>query len=150
MARNAWVTFEEFSKDLANGVHNLGSDTFIVALVDNTATEPVAGTATPRWADFSGNEVADGNGYTSPGATLSGTSIAEAAGVSTFDDTGNVTWSQNASGFENAYWAILYNDSATNKEAVGFLDLGGPVSLVTGDLTITWNASGVLTVTVSA
>lgn len=149
MARNDWVTFEEFSKDLANGVHNLGSDTFKLALIDNTATEPVAGTATPRWADFSGNEVS-GTGYTAGGATLSGTSTAEAGGVTTFDDTGNVTWSQNAAGPTDIYWAVLYNDTATNDEAVGFFDMGGAVSLVDGDVTATWNASGILTITVTA
>lgn len=149
MARNDWVTFEEFSLDLANKVHNLGSDTFKVGLIDNTATEPVAGTATPRWADFSGNEVS-GTGYSVGGATLSGTSTAEAAGVTTFDDTGNVTWSQNGAGPTNVYWAVLYNDTAAADQAVGFLDMGGPVSLQDGDVTITWNASGILTVTVAA
>ena len=150
MARNDWVTFEEFSLDLANGVHDLGSDTFKVALIDNTATEPAAATATPEWAaDFEGNEVS-GTGYTAGGATQSGTSSAEADGVTTFDDTGNVTWSQNGAGPTNIYWAILYNDSAASKECVGFLDMGGPVSLVDGDVSITWNASGILTITVAA
>ena len=150
MARNDWQTFEEFSLDLANGVHNLGSDTFKVALIDNGATEPAAGTASPEWvADFSGNEVV-GTGYTAGGYTLTGTSTSEDAGVTTFDDTGNVTWSQNGAGPTNIYWAILYNDTADSKECVGFLDMGGPVSLQDGDVTITWNASGILTVTVSA
>ena len=149
MARNDWVTFEEFSLDLANGVHNLGSNTFKVALIDNTDTEPVAGTATPRWADFSGNEVS-GTGYTAGGATLSGTSTAEAAGVTTFDDTGNVTWSQNGAGPTDIYWAVLYNDDAADDQAVGFLDMGGPVSLADGDVSITWSESGILTITVTA
>lgn len=149
MARNDWVTFEEFSLDLANGVHNLGSDTFKVGLVDETAPVPVAGSALPRWGDFSGNEVS-GTGYVAGGATLSGTSTSEAAGVTTFDDTGNVSWSQNGAGPTNIYWAVLYNDTAAADQAVGFLDMGGPVSLVDGDVSITWNASGILTVTVAA
>lgn len=151
MARNDWVTFEEFSIDLANGVHNLGGDTFKVGLIDNTATVPAASTATPRWADFSGNEVDSTAGnYTANGIALTGTSAAEAAGVVTFDDTGNVSIAQDGSGFTNAYYAILYNDSATNDEAVGFLDMGGPVSEVAGAVTITWHASGILTLTVTA
>ena len=149
MARNDWVTFEEFGLDLGSKVHNLASDTFKVGLIDNTATEPVAGTATPRWADFSGNEVS-GTGYSAGGAALTGTTYTEAAGVSTFDDTVNVSWSQNAAGPTNVYWAVLYNDTAAADQAVGFLDMGGPVSLVDGDISITWNASGILTVTVSA
>lgn len=148
MARNDWVTFEEFGKDLSNKVHNLGSDTFKVALIDNS-TPPTAADASPQWSDYSGNEVS-GTGYTAGGETLSGTSIAEAGGVTTFDDTGNVTWSQDGAGPTNIYWAILYNDTASNDEAIGFLDMGGAVSLQDGDVTITWNASGILTTTVTA
>ena len=86
MARNDWVTFEEATLDVMNKVHNFGSDTFSVRLITDAATEPVAGTATPRWADFSGNECTQGGGYTTGGETLSGTSTAEAAGVTTFDE----------------------------------------------------------------
>ena len=126
----------------------MGRETFKVGLIDNS-TPPTAADATPRWGDYSGNEVS-GTGYTAGGATLSGTSTAEASGVTTFDDTGNVTWSQNGAGPTNVYWAILYNDTAASDQAVGFLDMGGPVSLQDGDISITWNASGILTTTVTA
>ena len=150
MARNDWVTFEEFGLDLSNGVHNLGSDTFSVRLINNDATVPVAGTATPRWADFSANECTQGGGYTTGGATLSGTSTSEAAGVTTFDDTGNVVWTAAAGSPTDIYWAVLVNNTAAALQCVGFLDMGGPVSLVDGNVSITWHASGILTVTVSA
>jgi hypothetical protein len=150
VARNDWVTFEEFSYDIMKGVHgDLSSATLKVGLINNDATVPSASTATPRWADFSGNEVS-GTGYTAGGATLSGVTVAETGGVTTLDDTGNVTWSQNGAGPTDVYWAVLYNDTATNDEAIGFLDMGGPVSLVDGDITITWNASGILTLSVTA
>ena len=148
MARNDWVTFEEYGKDVMDGAHNHDSDTFKVGLIDNS-TPPTAADASPTWSDYSGNEVS-GTGYTAGGATLSGTSTAEAAGVTTFDDTGNVTWSQNGAGPTNVYWAVLYNDTAASDQAVGFLDMGGPVSLQDGDISITWNASGILTTTVTA
>jgi len=148
MARNDWVTFEQFGLDLADGEHDLGADTFKVALIDNS-TAPTAADATPRWGDYSANEVS-GTGYTAGGATLSGTGVSEAGGVTTFDDTGNVTWSQNGAGPTDIYWAILYNDSAAADQAIGFLDMGGAVSLQDGDVTITWNASGILTITVTA
>ena len=149
MARNDWVTFQEFSLDLANGVHNLGSDTFKVALIDNGVT-PSAGDTAPRWNAYYSDHEVSGTGYTAGGYTLTGTSTSEAAGVTTFDDTGNVLWSQNAAGPTDIYWAVLYNDSASADQAIGFLDMGGAVSLVDGDVSITWNASGILTVTVSA
>ena len=78
MARNDWVTFDEFGLDLSNKVHNLGSDTFSVRLLNNDATVPAAGTATPRWADFTANECTQGGGYTTGGEALTGTSTAEA------------------------------------------------------------------------
>lgn len=150
MARDDWVTFEELSLDISNKVHNLGSDTFSVRLITNAAVEPVAGTATPRWADFSGNECTQGGAYTTGGEVLTGTSTAEDAGVTTFDSTETPTWAATAGSPEDIYWAILVNDSAANDECVGFLDMGGPVSMVDGDVTIEWHNSGILTVTVSA
>ena len=148
MARNDWVTFEEFSLDLANGVHAMASDTFKLGLINND-TPPTAADATPRWADYSANEVS-GTGYTAGGYSLTGTGTSEADGVTTFDDTGNVTWSQNGAGPTDIYWGVLYNASASADQAVGFVDMGGAVSLVDGDVSVTWNASGILTITTSA
>ena len=148
MAQGDWVTFEEFALDIGKGVHDFSSDTLKLALVDDTIT-PAADDGTPVWGDYSANEVS-GTNYTAGGATLSGVTYTEAAGVATLDDTGNVTWSQHAAGFTDAYWAILYNDDAASDQAIGFIDLAGPVSLVDGDVNVTWNASGIITVTVSA
>ena len=84
------------------------------------------------------------------GLTLSGVTFTEAGGVATFDDTGNISLAQDGSGFTDAYWAIIYDDDAASDEAIGFLDLGGPVSEQAGAVTITWNAGGIATVTVSS
>jgi hypothetical protein len=119
-------------------------------LVDDTIT-PTAADATPTWGDYSGNEVSTAGGYSANGISLAYTGAtrwAEADGVGTLD-ADNITISQNGSGFTDAYWGILYNDTAASDQAIGFLDLGGPVSEQDGDITITWNASGILTVTVS-
>jgi len=74
--------------------------------------------------------------------------ITEAGGTVTFDDTGaSVSWTQNASNDTDAYWAIVYNDTQVNNHAICFIDLGGPVDMSAGALTITWNASGIFTFT---
>ena len=65
------------------------------------------------------------------------------------DNVGDIALAQDAVGFTDGYYGILYNDSATNKNAIGFIDLGGPVSEQAGPVNINWNASGILTVTVS-
>jgi hypothetical protein len=149
MARNDSFTFEEFSLDVGKGVHDFSTDTIKVGLVTNGVT-PAASDATPRWADYSGSEVSGGTEYAAGGKALTGVTFAEADGTATLDDTVNVTWAYDASGPTNIYHAIVYNDSASNKEAIKAIDLGGPVSLQDGALSITWNASGLLTVAVTA
>ena len=59
-------------------------------------------------------------------------------------DCADITLAQDASGFTNGRWGIVYNNTDANKRAVGFLDLGSDRSLVAGSLTITMNASGIL------
>jgi hypothetical protein len=147
MARGDLTVFEEFALTIGEKKIAFGADTFYVALIDNT-TAPTAADATPVWADYSANECS-GTGYTAGGAALTGISWTEAAGVATFDDTANVSWSQNAAGPTDIYYAILYSGTSTNDDCVCFIDMGGPVSLADGDVSITWNASGIFTVTVS-
>lgn len=148
MARGDFTVFEEFAVQLGQELHTLASDTLKLGIIKNTAA-PTASDATPAWGDYSANEVSTAGGYASGGITLSGVTWTEAGGVATLDDTGNISLAQNASGFTDGYWGILYNSSAAGSQAIGFLDLGGPVSEVAGPIAINWNASGILTVTVS-
>lgn len=148
MAAGDLTVFEEFALNIGAEAHNFSGDTIKVGLVDDTIT-PTAADATPTWGDYSANEVSTAGGYTANGETLSGVTWTEAGGVATLDDTGNISLSQDAGGFTDAHWAIIYNDSSATDQAIAFLDLGGPVSEVAGPVTITWNASGILTVTVS-
>jgi hypothetical protein len=147
MAQGDLTVFEEFAKDIGSERHNFSSDSLKLGLIDSTAA-PTAADATPVWGDYSGNEVS-GSGYVAGGATLGGVTWTEASGVATLDDTSNVTWSQNASGPTNIYYGVLYNDSDASDAAICYIDMGGPVSLQDGDVSVTWNASGILTVTVS-
>lgn len=146
MARGDVTVFEEFALQVGQELHALASDTIKVGLITNGVT-PAAGDATPAWADYSGSEVGTGGGYSAGGITLSGVTFTEAAGVATLDDTGNIALAQNAAGFTNAYWGIIYNDTAAGKQAIAFVDLGGPVSEVAGPIAINWGAGGIVTIT---
>lgn len=150
MARNDWVTFNGAGEDISNGVHNLGSNTFSVRLITNAATIPAVDTATPRWADFSANECTQGGGYTTGGIVLTGVTNVLTGAVTKFDSTMEPTWTATAGSPEDIYYCVLVNDSATNDECLGFLDMGGPVSMIAGDVSVAFNASGILTTTVSA
>ena len=137
MARGDVTIFDEFQKDLGTEVHDLSSDTIKVALVDSTIT-PAADDATPRWADYSANEVS-GTNYVAGGKAVTTLTWGIVSGACELggDDVG---WTMHASGFTDARWAIIYNDTATNDEAIGFVDLGGVASLQLDDVDIEWNA----------
>jgi hypothetical protein len=152
MARGDVHFFASFDKKAKGGVSfNLGSDSLKIGLVDNSVV-PTVSTADPRWGsagstDFSAHEVGHATAYTGPIACTTVT-WTQASGVNTlkFD---NITVAQDGSGFTNAYYAILYDDTVAGKYAIGFIDLGGPVSIVGGALNINLNASGFGTDTAS-
>ena len=148
MARGDLTLFEEFAHQIGAEQHNFSSDTLKLGIIDNTLA-PVASMATPTWGDYSANEVTAAGGYVANGITLTGVTWTEAAGVATLDDTGNISLAQNASGFTDGYWGILYNDTNGTDMAIAFLDLGGPVSEQTGPITINWGAAGILTTTIT-
>ena len=141
MAQGDVTVFDEAKLALLNGTHDLDTHSFKLALCDNTVA-PTAATATPVLADFT--QVGVAGSYISGGTALTIT-LTEAAGTVTYDATNNPTWAQNASNDVDAYWGILYNDTNAGKEAIAFVDLGGPVDMTAGDLTVTWNASGIFT-----
>jgi hypothetical protein len=125
-----------------------GTDDIKVAICDNTTT-PAATTATPALGDFT--EVGAAGSYTAGGTSVGtwadGWSDATAGGTGTLDSATNPTWAQNASNDSDAYWAIIYNDTQAGDPAFAYVDLGGPVDMSAGALTVTWNASGIATLT---
>ena len=145
MARGDVVVFDEAKAKMLDGDW-ASTDHFYCAICDNTAT-PTAATATPVLGDFT--EVGNSGTYVAGGTDLGALSalVTETDGTMTFDSTTNPTWAQNASNDVDAYWGIIYNYTDAGKDAIAFVDLGGPVDMTAGDLTITWNGSGIFTIT---
>lgn len=141
MAQGDLTVFDEAKLALLDGTHDLDTHVIKVAICDNTVA-PTAGTATPALGDFT--QVGTAGTYVAGGTTLT-ISLTEAAGTVTFDATNNPTWLQHASNDTDAHWGIIYNDTDAGDAAIAFVDLGGPVDMSAGDLTITWNASGIFT-----
>jgi hypothetical protein len=50
----------------------------------------------------------------------------------TISATSPISWAANAASPTNARWAIIYDNTTANKQVVGYIDLGGVVSLVPG------------------
>ena len=122
------------------------TDDIKCAVLDNT-TAPAVTTVSPALADFT--EVGAAGSYTAGGTSLGNWAAinSQTTGTGTVDSTTNPTWAQNGSNDADAYWALLYNDTQAGDPAFAYVDLGGPVDMSAGSLTITWNASGIATIT---
>lgn len=146
MAQGSVLKFEEFTKNIGDGSHDLDNDSFSLILI---TTLPAASTATPDRADFT--EVTAGGGYSTGGIALTIT-YTEAAGTATFDATNNPEWVAAAGSPTNIVAGLIVNNTHSgSNDAIAFVDLtvdagSTPVSLVDGNVKVTWNASGIFTV----
>lgn len=143
MAAGAWQVFRRAKTKLANGLFDLDSNTFKMALTTDAQalTDDFAGSSTDcRYADLTAEVV--GSGYTAGGKTLTPTWTRSGATV-TFD-VADEAWTSSTI---TAKYGVIYADNAGNDDLLCFceLDTVTSVSTVAGTLTVTINASGVFT-----
>lgn len=123
------------------------SDVIKVALLSNAYTPDQD--AHNYFDDVVANEVS-GTGYTAGGLTLQNkTNTYDAANNVVILDADDVTW---ASSTITARYAVIYNNSpATNAERalIGYVDFGSDQSSSNGNFTITWDATGIVRITVA-
>ena len=145
MAAGDITWFEEAKAYMLDGGWEAADD-IKVAILDNT-TAPVASAASPGLATYT--QVGTAGSYVAGGTSIGnwGTVVTEAGGTVTIDSATNPNWAQNGSNDVDAYWALIYNDTQAGDPALAYVDLGGPVDMSAGALTITWNASGIATLT---
>lgn len=134
--------------DIGLEIHQLETDTIKLGLVTSSVT-PSETTSDPRWGsggstNLSTNQVTPGGNYSSGGPTIANNTYTLSSVTATFDGD-NISISQDASNPTNARWGVIYNDTASGKQAIAFLDLGGATDLSAGDFSITFNASGIFT-----
>jgi hypothetical protein len=122
------------------------SDTIKVALFTTTYT-PDQDTHVYFDVSCTSGQIANGNGYTTGGATLANKTIGYtgATNVTKFD-ADDVSWT--SSSITAARYAVIYDDSpASNKPLLGYVDFGEDRTSSSGTLQITWDAAGILTIT---
>jgi hypothetical protein len=132
--------FNSFVEALSEKVHNLGSDTLTVALSN---TLPVnTNTVLANITQVSYTNIQDG---ATTGRNLTGVTSAQTSGTYKLDaDNLVLTATGTVATFR---YVVLFNNSATNDELIGWYDYGSPVILLNGEtFTITWDAAGILTV----
>ena len=148
MALGDFTLFQQFRLDLGLKQHDLLNDTLKVALIKGAASgglDPLTTTANPCWGSGGStnlltHQVATGSVYLTGGLALVGKTWTTVSGAATLRAS-VVAWSVDASGFTNARWAVLYNDTQAAKKAIGFLDLGSVRSIQTEGISLNWYGS---------
>jgi len=147
-AATAWRTYREFKVSLGEEKHILNStDTIKCALFLSTSNCGDVALATAHYATLT-NEHANqgGAGYLTTGQTVAATWV-DATGTVTLD-VANAAWTATG-GSIVARFAVLYNDSAADKDLIAYCILDSTPADVTctvgNTLTIEINASGAFT-----
>lgn len=137
----AFNKFNQFTKDVIDGVHDFDAHVFKVML---TNSAPVAGNSVK--ADLT--EIAAGNGYTA-GGTATTISTSTAAGTAKVVGT-DVVFTASGGAMAAARYAVLYNDTPTTPAdpLVGWWDYGSSFTSASGEtFTVDFDpTTGILTV----
>lgn len=133
--------FESFVEAVAEKVHNLGSDTLKVLLTNSApvATNTVKANLT---------EISAGNGYTAGGTAATISSSSQTSGTYKLV-LADVVFTASGGSIGPFRYAVLYNDTATNDELIGWWDYGSSITLASGEtFTVDFDGTaGVLTIT---
>ena len=122
------------------------SDTIKVALLTSSYTPDQD--AHDYFNDVSANEVS-GTGYTAGGATLGSKTATYDSGTNVIVlDAADTTWSSSTI---TARYAVIYDSTGTSSTSalIGYVDFGSDQSSTNGNFTITWDATGIVRITVA-
>jgi hypothetical protein len=117
--------FNAFVADVANKVHNLGSDTLKVMLTD---TAPVATNSIKSNI----TEISAGNRYSAGGTAATITSSSQSSGLYKLIGN-NVTFTASGGSIAQFRYAVLYNSTPANGNLIGWWDYGSEVNVTNGN-----------------
>lgn len=146
MATGNLKWFAQGLHDLGNKIHDLDGDDWRMGIV--TGVTPAVNTAAPHWGgtgttNYATSQVATaGTSYTGPIVLTAESWALNATGAAM--DFADISLAQDASGFTNGGYGVVYNNTDANKRAIGYVEISSTnaASLVAGTVTITFNASG--------
>lgn len=134
-----FTKFQSFVEALAEKVHNLGSDTLTVALTNSAPVN--TNTVLANITQISYTNIQNG---TTTGRDLTGVTSAQTTGTYKLDANDLVLTA--VATVPTFRYVVLFNNSATNDELIGWYDYGAAVNLLNGEtFTITWDPAGILT-----
>jgi len=121
-----------------------GGDTIKIALTTSSYTPDID---THDFYNDITNELATGDGYTTGGETLAN----QAVTTDTTDNEGvydadNVVWTFTA--LRVPRYAVIYKSTGTSTTSplIGYIDLGSDYTIVSGTLTLTFDAEGIINI----
>lgn len=128
----AYNKFYDFTEQQIIGTHDWDANTFKIMLVNSPApvqTNTIKSNLT---------EISAGNGYTA-GGTATTITVSETTGTTTVQGT-QVVFTASGGSIGPFQYAVLYNDTATNKNLVAWWDYGSAVTLAaTETFTVKFN-----------
>lgn len=134
--------FNSFVEALAEKKHDLGADTLKVYL-SNATPDAAADSIKTDLA-----EISAGNGYTAGGNQGTISSSSQTGGTYKLVLADPATWTASGGSIGPFRYAVLYNDTATNDELIGWWDYGSSITLNAGEtFTVDFDpGTGVLTI----
>lgn len=121
------IPFQTFLRDLGEEKHDLSSDSFKARLL-NVEVDDTWDT----WSDCSANEIANGNGYTTGGITLTVVSWTVTDGAVRWIVT-SPEWTSSGTGMAAYRSLVIVNDTAPSDELVLYIDYGFGRSVPVGE-----------------
>lgn len=117
--------FNAFVADVANKVHNLGSDTLKIMLSNTTvlATNAIKTDIT---------DLTTGGGYTAGGTAVGTVTSTQTSGTYKLVPSADVVFTSTSSIGPFRY-AVVYNSTAASGNLIGWWDFGSSVTLTTGN-----------------
>lgn len=149
MAQGTVTVFDTFIEYMFKGSpdcpFDLGAtaDVLKCAIIDDTIT-PLTTTADPCYGvggtvNFEPSKQ-EGGSFTVGGFTLATPVVSIVGGIPQLDFGDPAQWAKNAANPTTCWYGLIYDDTATNKNCIGWVDLGGVFDATTGPLDIAWGA----------
>lgn len=132
--------FNSFVEALAEKKHDLGSDVLKLMLTNSAPIDS-------NTVKANLTEISAGNGYTAGGSAVTISASSQTSGLYKLVG-GDVTITASGGSIGPFRYVVLYNDTATNDELIGWWDYGSSITLLAGEtITIDLDASnGILTI----
>lgn len=132
----AFHKFDDYVFQEAKGTHDFSTHSYKIML---TNTAPVVTNSVK--ADLT--EITAGSGYSAGGIAIPSLSLTKSSGTTTL--TGNsVTFTASGGTMSAFRYAVMYNNTSSGKNLVGWWDYGANITLADGE-TFEWKPSNVST-----